>query len=175
MTRSHPRRVNTDSGTATSSGVPRCRRPPISEYSPSLFSRTISMSMSAGPRPASGDLAPLRRRTGRRLTYWWNPRRIGMKSPERDVVGHAGESDGAEEDRLELPEPVQTVLGHHAAGLREALAAPVERRPLDVEAEPAAGGVEDAHALGHDFLADPIAGDRRDAVLHANTSVVSSP
>src|SRR3989449_9964156 len=108
-----PWRGRPDCWPARPPGPPGWRPPPISEYSPSLFSRTISMSMSAGPRPASGDLAPLRRRTGRRLTYWWNPRRIGMKSPERDVVGHAGESDGAEEDRLELPEPVQTVLGHH--------------------------------------------------------------
>ena len=89
-----------------------------------------------------------------------------QKAPERDVVRHTGKSHGAEEDRLERPEPVETVFRHHAAGFGVALAAPVERRPLDVEAEPAARGVEDAHAFGHDFLADPVAGDRGDTVSH---------
>ena len=50
MTRSTPTRVNTDSCTANSPGVPRPKRPPISEYSPSLFSRTTSMSMASTPR-----------------------------------------------------------------------------------------------------------------------------
>src|SRR5262245_22830613 len=62
-----------------------------------------------------------------------------QKAPERDVVRHTGKSHGAQEDRLERSEPVEPVFRHHAAGLGEALAAPVERRPLDVEAEPAAG------------------------------------
>src|SRR5262249_56867087 len=86
--------------------------------------------------------------------------------PERDVVRHAGESHRAEEDRLELSQPLEAVLGHHATGFRVALAAPVERRPLDLEPEPPAGGVEDAHAFGHDFLADAVARNRRNAVLH---------
>jgi len=83
------------------------------------------------------------------------------------VVGHAGESDRAEKDRLELPERVETILGHHPSGLRVALAAPVEGRPGEVEAEPAPGGVEDALALGHDLLADPIARNDGDRVSHA--------
>src|SRR6267143_294531 len=89
-----------------------------------------------------------------------------QETPQRDVVRHAGESDGAEEDRLEVSKTIEAVLGHHAAGFRVALAAPVERRPFDLESEPPTGGVEDAHALGHDFLADSIAGNRRDAMLH---------
>src|SRR6266700_7783086 len=32
-------------------------------------------------------------------------------------------------------------------------------------------GVEDTPVLGHDFLADPVIGDRSDTVLHARTSV----
>src|SRR5262249_19944061 len=90
-----------------------------------------------------------------------------QETPERDVVRDTRKSHGAEEDRLELPKPVEPVFRHHAAGLGVAFAAPVERRPLDVEAEPASGRVEDAHALGYDFLADPVAGDRGDAMSHA--------
>src|SRR6266545_2771171 len=96
-----------------------------------------------------------------------------QEAPERDVVRHAGEPHRAEEDRLELPEPVEAILGHHAAGLGVALTAPVERRPLDVEAEPPAGGVEDAHALGDDFLADPVAGNRRDTMPHRSPPSLS--
>src|SRR5438876_261901 len=50
------------------------------------------------------------------------------KPPQGDVVRHAGEPDGAEEDRLELPKLVEAVFRHHSAGLRVALAAPVEGR-----------------------------------------------
>src|SRR5437773_641652 len=53
------------------------------------------------------------------------------KPPQGDVVRHAGEPDGAEEDRLELPKLVEAVFRHHPAGLRVALAAPVEYRPLE--------------------------------------------
>src|SRR5207245_11091084 len=88
-----------------------------------------------------------------------------QEAPQRDVVRHAGESDRAEEDRLERSQTIEAVLGHHAAGFGIALAAPVEHRPLDLESEPPAGGVEHAHALGPDFLADSLAGDRRDAML----------
>ena len=54
-TRSMPTRVNTDSCTANSPGVPAPNRPPISEYSPSLFSRTTSMSMASTPRSGLVD------------------------------------------------------------------------------------------------------------------------
>ena len=47
------------------------------------------------------------------------------------MVGHAGEADRAEEDRVEAAELVEAVLGHHLPGLRVALAAPVEPRQLE--------------------------------------------
>src|SRR5207244_5149073 len=84
-----------------------------------------------------------------------------QEPPERDVVGYAREPNGAQENRLELPELVETVLGHHSAGLRVAPAAPVERRPLEIAADPAAGGVQHALAFGHDLLTDPVAGNHR--------------
>ena len=59
--------------------------PPISEYSPSLFSRTTTKSISSGPRSASGDRTPGSRRTGRRLMYCPNARRIGISSPQSET------------------------------------------------------------------------------------------
>src|SRR5262245_57173263 len=45
----------------------------------------MSMSMSLGPRPASGERTPRSSRTGRRLMYWWKPRRMGMRSPHSET------------------------------------------------------------------------------------------
>ena len=67
-TRSTPWRVITVSCIAISRSVPSNRRPPALEYSPSVFSRTIIMSMSPAFRPASGDFMPGIRRAGRRFT-----------------------------------------------------------------------------------------------------------
>ena len=85
MMRSVPLRVKTDSWTASSSSVPWCSRPPISEYSPSLFSRTITMSTCSGVTSRSGEGMPGQSRTGRRLTYWRNVRRIGISSPQSET------------------------------------------------------------------------------------------
>ena len=60
-------------------------RPPIAEYSPSVFSRTTQKSMSPGLRPASGDGTPGISRTGRRLTYWSNSRRNRMSEPHSEM------------------------------------------------------------------------------------------
>ena len=54
-----------------------------------------------GPRPAAGDETPGRMRTGRRLTYCWNSRRIGISRPHS--VTSSGDvrcADRAEEDRV---------------------------------------------------------------------------
>ena len=67
--RSMPRRVKTPVCSASSSGVPACSRPPMPQYSPSEFSRTQIMSMSAAPRFASGEVMPASSRIGRRFTY----------------------------------------------------------------------------------------------------------
>lgn len=53
----------------TSSGCPRCARPPWPEYSPSLFSRTITQSSWPGPQSRNGLLIPGRMRVGRTLAY----------------------------------------------------------------------------------------------------------
>ena len=60
-------------------------RPPISEYSPSLFSRTMTKSMSAGLRPASGVETPGSSLIGRRLTYCRKARRSGIRRPQSET------------------------------------------------------------------------------------------
>src|SRR5436305_345921 len=74
------------------------------------------MSMSAGPRPASGDRAPLSRRTGRRLMYWRKPRRaqmdrpLGLAPPGR--VGHdADERARREVEPRARPQGAEDGLG----------------------------------------------------------------
>jgi hypothetical protein len=68
--RSTPCRENTACCVTTSRSVPAYMRPPIEEYSPSLFSRTTQKSISPTLRFASGHFMPGMSRTGRRFTYW---------------------------------------------------------------------------------------------------------
>ncbi len=84
-TRSEPMRVMKVSCTANSRSVPANMRPPVLEYSPSVFSRTTKKSMSPGLRLASGQATPGISRTGRRLTYWSNSRRNITSEPHSET------------------------------------------------------------------------------------------
>ncbi len=84
-TRSTPWRVITVSWMAISRAVPPNRRPPALEYSPSVFSRTISMSIAPGRRSASGDFMPGSSRAGRRFTYWSKRRRNCSSEPHSEM------------------------------------------------------------------------------------------
>src|SRR5205823_12388160 len=86
------------------------------------------------------------------------------QSPERDVVGHAREADGAEEDGVVAADPIEAVVRHHPAVAGEVLAAPGVLVPVELDAVLAAGGLEDALAFRDDFLADAVARDHCDAV-----------
>src|SRR5258706_270017 len=59
----------------------------------------------------------------------------------------------------------KAVRGHHLAMLGVVVAAPGLLVPVDREAVLAARGLEHALALGHDLLADAVAGDHSDAVI----------
>ena len=87
-----------------------------------------------------------------------------QQAPQRDMIGHAGISDGAEEDAVHALDLVEPVLRHHRAALGEALAAPIVVLPFEREAVAARRGLEHAHAFRHDFLADPVTGDDGDFV-----------
>ena len=66
-------------------GWPAKMRPPMAEYSPSVFSRTTQKSMSPALRLASGVGTPGMSRTGRRLTYWSNSRRNWINDPHSEM------------------------------------------------------------------------------------------
>ncbi|MNT02829.1 hypothetical protein D3C72_1373390 [compost metagenome] len=89
-TRSTPTRDITVSCTTISRGVPWYMRPPMLEYSPSVFSRTMYMSISPGARGVpsrrtTGATMPGIRRAGRRLMYWSNSRRNMSSEPHSDT------------------------------------------------------------------------------------------
>ena len=92
------------------------------------------------------------------------PTNRNEQTPKRHVVRHAGESHGAEEDRVEAANGVEAALGHHRARCRIALAAPVEVFPLEADAEAAGDRIENANALRHRLLADAVAGNDGDAM-----------
>jgi hypothetical protein len=67
---------------ATSFGRPVWTRPPAPEYSPSVFSRTITQSMSFAF--FMGDAMPGSSRDGRTFAYWSKPWQIGRRRPHSD-------------------------------------------------------------------------------------------
>ena len=146
------------------------------EYSPSVFSRTIEKSMSPGARPASGEVMPGIKRTGRKFDVLLKaPPDRDQQSPERNVIGNARKPDRAQKDRIVIADALEPVLGHHRAGRGEALAAPSERLPLEAQAASLCGRVDDADSLRHDFLADAVPGDHRDLVaFHYQSPIRSS-
>ena len=132
MIRSQPVRVKIATSVPTSSGRPRCTRPPAPAYSPSVFSRTTTQSRSAGP--TSRERALDARQQARRADVGVLVEALAdreAQAPERDVVGDVGRADGAEVDRIERPQLLEAVRRHHPAGARGSSAEPhVEaRRP----------------------------------------------
>ncbi len=86
----HPTRVKIATSVPTSSGKPRWVRPPLPEYSPSEFSRTMTQSRSPCPRLRSGEVTPGRILVGRTLAYWSKPGK-GSRRPQSVMwSGHPG-------------------------------------------------------------------------------------
>ncbi len=148
-------------------------RPPTDEYSPSVFSRTTTKSMSPGARLASGDGMPGISRHGRRLTYWSKPRRHGISEP------HSETWSGTVAGQPTAPKKIASKSlswSNQSSGIMRpcfsvVVAAPVELAPLEADAELPRRGLERAQAFGHDLLADAVAGNDRDPVcLHAASS-----
>ena len=83
-------------------------------YSPSEFSRTQTMSMSAGARPASGVVTPATQPHRPQVDVLIEalPDRQDQL-PDRDVIRHRRIADRAEVDRVELLQPIEPVVVHH--------------------------------------------------------------
>ena len=125
--------------------------------------------MSLGPRPASGERArhALEQAHGTQVHVLVEfAANRDQEAPQRDVIGDARKADGAEIHRLELSELIEPVLRHHPAGSRVRLAAPVERRPREIEAESPPRRLEHTHAFRKDFLADSIARNHGNPMSH---------
>ncbi len=84
------------------------------------------------------------------------------QAPERDVVGDVGPADGAHQDRVDRPELLDRIGGHHRAVLQPVIRAPVELAPFDLEREL----VEAEARLRDDLGADAVARQQCDAVCH---------
>src|SRR5437763_1896360 len=97
MMRSTPSCVKTLDSIATSPPRPRWARPPMPEYSPSVFSRTKSMSTSAGPLPASGQATPSSSRAGR--TFAHRSRRWRISSTSSHSETWSGTDGSARDER----------------------------------------------------------------------------
>ena len=174
--RSVPRRVKTACCTTSSASVPANMRPPISEYSPSVFSRTTTKSISSGVRPAS------RRRQSRQQPHGPQvdvlveraPNR-DQQAPQRHVVGNARIAHRAEVDGVDAAELLEEVGGRHRAAAGEPLAAPVVAGPTAIEPVSAPGRLQDAHPLGHDLRPDAVARNQRNRVAGHPVAVSSRP
>src|SRR5215470_5454006 len=96
---------------------------------------------------------------------------LDQRTPQRDVIGDGGwPPSRSEEDGVVVADQLLPVLGHPVPRFDETVAVPVEVLELQGEAEASGGGVEGAHALGHDFLADAVTGDHGDAIaLHGGS------
>ena len=167
MIRSTPRRVKIAVSVATSSGRPRCTRPPWPAYSPSLFSRTITQSRSPGPTSRSGEVMPGRMRVGRTLAYWSRPWQIGSRRPHSVTwSGMFGIADRAEIDRVGGAQPGEPVRRHELAVPAIPVGTPVVVVDDQLESAVARGhGVQHFEAGADDLGADAVGGNGGDAVL----------
>ncbi len=147
----------------TSESRPRCAIPPTPAYSPSVFSRTKSRSMSsAATHQRARHALEQPRRAEVRPEIQALPDRQD-RPPQRDVIRHRRVSERPEQHRVELAQLIERVLGHHPALLVEERGAPRQLRPLKREAQ----RIDDAPSLRRDLRADPVAGNQRDAVAQA--------
>ena len=91
---------------------------------------------------------------------------LDQRSPERHVIRNGGgPADRAIENRLERRKRLEPVLRHHPAGARVMLAAPIEVREFEVDAEPRRGDLEHAQPFGNDFAADAVTWNDGDSML----------
>lgn len=77
------------------------------------------------------------------------------------MVGNAGVSDCTEIDGVEVPQPIDSVFGHHAPRPVIGFAGPPELGPLEFDPLRAAGRLQNPDTLGYHFPADAVTRDDR--------------
>src|SRR5437764_11129916 len=80
------------------------------------------------------------------------------------MVGYARVAHSTEKDCVEWTELFQPVFGHHALGLEECFATPVEVIESSGKTKAPARRFEHAYAFGDDFLPDAVSWNRGDFV-----------
>ena len=80
------------------------------------------------------------------------------------MVGNPRVSHRPEEDRVELPKPLEAVGGHHRPLAYVAIARPVERLICELDAVSRARRVEHGARRRQNLAPDPVAGNGRDPV-----------
>ena len=88
------------------------------------------------------------------------------------MVGHPRIAHGPQKHRVEGVKLFGAVVGHHAARCGIGFAAPGEFLPVERDAVTGAGDLEHADGLGHDFLADTVAGDERNSMRGHDRNLV---
>src|SRR6266567_2414454 len=78
------------------------------------------------------------------------------------MIGNARVPHGAQEDRIEWPQLLDTVCGHHLSGLSISFATPIECVPVETESKALSCRFQHSNAFRHDFFSDAIACDDRD-------------
>ena len=87
-----------------------------------------------------------------------------QQPPQRDVVGHVRPPDGAEQDRVTVPQPLQPVRSHHPAVLHEVVAAPRVFGRLEAESIPLARRLQHLQRGRRDLTTDPVPGHDGNAI-----------
>ena len=82
---------------------------------------------------------------------------------QRDGIGNPRVTDGAEQDRVEGAQPLQTIGWHHVTVLQVVVGTPFEARPLDVRAVACKGGIGDGHGGIDYFGANAVTGNEGNA------------
>src|SRR5260370_16287136 len=83
-------------------------------------------------------------------------------------------SNGSQEDRIERPQLLDTIRGHHLSGVNVCFATPVELVPLESKSEALPCRFQHSVAFWDYFFSDAIACDDRDVKsLHEPTLIPS--
>src|SRR6266404_5066332 len=78
------------------------------------------------------------------------------------MIRNAWMSDGAQENRIEWPQLLDTVCGHHLSGLYVSLATPVEGVPVEPESKAFSCRFQHSNSFWHHFFPDAVTCDDRD-------------
>ena len=138
------------------------------------------MSTPASSSGRSGDDADERRLDGDRAQVGVQAEPAAQREerllrPDRGArVGPFRTADRAEQDRVGLAAGGHVLVADGDPERVDRGAADDVLRPVDREAEPRAGRIDDAPGRGHDLRPDPVARDRRDPVRRSRRRVTAA-